>query len=150
MAKLTYSQTQEEGRYTSSLLGVLASGQNPDGTGWDLPVSAPGGLPVVGQASAWSITARVDNGAATVTRAAEAGRHFVTAIHASFSAAAIRLLTLSEGGTIVANFDVHNQRDVVLPSPREFAAGTAVSATLAASGALGVLGTITVFGYTRA
>lgn len=101
------------------------------------------------QAASWSITTTADNAAATVTRAAVAGQsHYITSIAGSFSAAAIRLLTLSDGGTVIGNFHVHNQRNLEFAKPLQLTAGNAAALTLAASGTATVIGAVTLTGYT--
>lgn len=100
-------------------------------------------------ASTWSITATADNAAATVTRAGEAGKsHFITSISGSFSAAAIKLLTLKDGAAIIGNFHVHNQREIVFAKPIKITAGAAAELSLAASGTAAVIGAVTMTGYT--
>lgn len=99
-------------------------------------------------ASTWSLSATATAAAATVTRAAEADKsHFITGISGSFGAAQIALMTLSDGGAVIANFHVHNQRNIEFAKPIKITAGNAVSASLGA-GAAGVVGAITLTGYT--
>ena len=99
-------------------------------------------------ASKWSVGATADNGAAAATRAAETGRaHYVTGLYASFSAANIKTLTLSDGTTTLT-FHVHNQRDLVFAKPLKFLQGATVTATLAASGAGGQIGAVVLTGFT--
>lgn len=111
-------------------------------------VAIAGSLP--NDAATWSITATADNAAATATRAAEAGlRHYITSIGGSFSAAnAGKLLTLSDGGAVVGNYHVHNQRDVVFAKPIRMATNSAVVLSLAASGTPAQIGAVTMTGYT--
>ena len=101
---------------------------------------------LLGRAEAtWSVTTAADNASATVTRAGESGKsHYITQVSGSFSAAATKLLTLSDGGTVVANLHVVNQRDVVLARPLKLTAGQAAAVTLAAAGSAGVVGAVTV------
>lgn len=98
-----------------------------------------------------SSTTTADNAAATVTiadTAAGGQSHYVTSISASFSAAiAGKLMTLKDGATVVGNYHVHNQRDIVFASPIEIRGAAEVS--LAASGAGGTIGAVTVSYYTR-
>jgi len=99
--------------------------------------------------SKWSETATADNAAATATHAAESGNaHYVTGVSGSFSAAAIKLLTLKDGSTIIGNYHVHNQRDIVFDEPLRITSGAAVVVSLAASGSAGVIGAVVVTGFT--
>lgn len=100
--------------------------------------------------SGWSITATADNLAATVTRAAEAGKsHYITGLAGSFSAAvAGRLLTLADGGTTIGNFYVHNQLALSFEKPIKLTANSAAALSLAASGTVGQIGAVTLMGYT--
>jgi hypothetical protein len=108
------------------------------------------GLPVEEQPAGWTATDTQDNATATATRAGVGGqKHYVTGLHASFSAAAIKTLTLKDGSTVLQTFHVHNQRDIALPHAVEITAGSAASAVLAASGTGGVLGAVNLSGYTR-
>lgn len=137
MARKTYSEMADAG--VSRILAVLASGQNPDGTEF----VASGGV------SSWSITATADNAAASVTRAAVAGQsHYITSIAAGFSAAAIKLLTLADGAAVIGNFYVHNRETIVFPLPIKLTANQAAALQLAASGTLGVIGSVTMTGFT--
>lgn len=96
----------------------------------------------------WSLTASADNAAATVSRAAEAGKaHYVTSISGGFSAAATKLLTLSDNAVVVGNFYVVNSNTIVFATPVKVSAG-ALSVSLAASGTAAVLGAVTVTGFT--
>lgn len=91
-------------------------------------------------------TTTADNAAATITLADVSGQsYFITSISASFSAAAIKLLTVKDGATTVGNFHVHNQRDIVFDHPLEIRGAAEVS--LAASGTGGVIGAVTVTYY---
>lgn len=98
----------------------------------------------------WSETTTADNAAATVTRAAESGKaHYITSIHGSFSAAiAGKLMTLKDGTTVKGNFHVHNQRDVVFDNPFRITTGAAAELSMAASGAGGTIGAVTMKGFT--
>lgn len=106
---------------------------------------------VVKEVSSLSSTTTADNAAATVTIAdvAAGGQsHYITSISASFSAAvAGKLMTVKDGATTVGNYHVHNQRDIVFASPLEIRGAAEVS--LAASGAGGTIGAVTVTYYTR-
>lgn len=99
--------------------------------------------------STWTLTATADNAAATVTKAGEAGKsHYITGIAASFSAAAVKLLTLKDGATVIGNWFVHNTLALTFPKPIRITAGNAVELSLAASGAAGTVGAVVLMGYT--
>lgn len=98
----------------------------------------------------WTQTATADNAMASVTRAAEVGkRHYITGISASFSAANVKLLELKDGAAVIGNFHVHNQRDVEFGVPIELTANSAAELSLPASGTAGVIGAVTLRGFTR-
>jgi hypothetical protein len=103
------------------------------------------------QPSAWTVTATADNSAATATKAAEAGYcHYITGISGSFSAAiAGKLMELKEDSTVKGNYHVTNQRDPVITHPIRLGPGLAAVLTLAASGAGGTIGAVTMTGFTR-
>ena len=96
----------------------------------------------------WVEYATATDAAATATRAAQAGRqHVVKAVTASFDQAAVALLTLRDGATVVWQGYVHNQAAVEFPSGVAATRGNAVSAELAAGGA-GVTGAVALHGET--
>lgn len=100
--------------------------------------------------SEWSETTTADNAAATVTRAAEAGSsHYITGFTGSFSAAAIKLLTLKDGAAVKMNYHIHNSGGGMFARPMKITAGAAAELSLAASGTAGNIGAVTLFGYTR-
>lgn len=103
------------------------------------------------QPSHWTVTATADNGAATATKAAESGKaHYITGVSGGFSAAiAGKLMTLKNGTTVVGNFHVHNQRDISFPFPIRLDTGAAAELSLAASGAGGSIGAVTLTGFTK-
>jgi hypothetical protein len=126
-----------------------------DGAGDIVPTGADYPLPVSGEAdphgvSGWSEVASADNLAATASRAAVAGQsHYITGIAGSFSAAvAGKLLELKDGATVVWRGYVHNQLGLTFAKPIRISAGAAASLTLAASGTAGVLGAVSLTGYT--
>jgi len=100
--------------------------------------------------SEWSITITADNAAATVQRAAEIGRvHCVVSISGSFSAAvAGKLMTLKDGTTVIGNYHVHNQRDIVFDKPVRLSPNSLAELSLAASATGGTLGAVTMTGFT--
>lgn len=108
------------------------------------------------QETQWCLTATADNAAATVTKAGQAGQnafgegisHYVTGIAGSFSAAAIKLLTLKDGATVIGNWYVHNAFALTFPKPIKITAGNAVELSLAASGTAGTIGAVVLMGYT--
>lgn len=93
-------------------------------------------------------TTTADNAAAAVTLAkpANGAKHKVCEVSASFSAAAIKLLTITDGGTVKGNYHVHNQRSVMFDPPLELLDSASIS--LAASGTGGVIGALTVSFFT--
>lgn len=101
--------------------------------------------------AAWVVTTLADNVLADATRTAVAGQsHYVTSIAGSYSAAnAGKLMTVGDGGAVVANYHVHNQREIVFAKPLRITAGNSVSLWLAASGTAGQIGAVTMTGYTR-
>jgi hypothetical protein len=100
--------------------------------------------------SDWSITVTADNAAATVTRAAEAGRqHVITSIAGSFSVAnAGKLMTLKDGATVIGNYHVMTVRDKEFDKPVKLSPNSAAELSLAASGTAGQIGAVTMTGYT--
>ncbi|MBT9177519.1 MAG: hypothetical protein DDT20_01853 [Firmicutes bacterium] len=52
------------------------------------------------------------------------------------------------GATTIGNFHVHNQRDIVFAKPLRLTMGSAAELRLAASGTAGVIGAVTMSGYT--
>ncbi len=106
------------------------------------------GLAVTPQAAEWTVVATADNAIASVSKAAVTGKaHYITAVHASFSAAAIKLLIWSDG-TTERRMYVHNQRDIAFSEPVKVDDATAFVGSLAASGTGAVIGALTVHGYT--
>jgi hypothetical protein len=101
--------------------------------------------------SEWSITVTADNAAATVQRAAAPGQaHYIASISGSFSAAnAGKLMTLKDGTTVIGNYHVHNQRDLVFATPIRLSSNALAELSLAASGTGGQIGAVTMTGYTR-
>ncbi|MBT9177518.1 MAG: hypothetical protein DDT20_01852 [Firmicutes bacterium] len=100
-------------------------------------------------AAVWSVTVTADNAAAIAIRIGVAGQsHYITCIAGSLGAVLIRLMTLTDGTVIVGNFHVHNQRDIVFAKPLRLTMGSAAELRLAASGTAGVIGAVTMSGYT--
>lgn len=98
--------------------------------------------------SNWIEDATATNAVATATRAAEAGKtHYITAIIASYSAAAVGDLTFKDGAAAEFTFTVHNAEVITFAKPVPVTAGNAVSADLAAGGA-SVDGNVVLIGYT--
>jgi hypothetical protein len=97
----------------------------------------------------WYATARIDNGAATATKAADTNqRQVITSISAAFSGAKTKTLLIKEGSTTKITLDVVNSltlNDISI----EFADSAAVSAVLEASGTAGVYGSVLISGYTK-
>lgn len=96
------------------------------------------------RAAAWIARASATAAVATASRAANANHpHHVSRVQASYSAAAIGVLTISVGGAVVWEGHVHNQRDVEI----DYQGGVnqAVTAALSA-GAAGVVGMVSMTG----
>src|SRR5262245_40865137 len=97
--------------------------------------------------SEWSLTTTADNAAATVQRPAEAGRtHYITGISGSFSVANVKLMTLKDGATVIGNYHVNNQRDVIFEKPLRLSPGNLAELSLAASGTATQIGAVTMTG----
>jgi hypothetical protein len=91
MTAPTFANLKDAG--SAVALAMLASGKNPDGT--TIAPTTP----------TWTETATADNAAATATRPAVAGQsHYITSVSGSFSAAAIKLMTLKDATVVEANF----------------------------------------------
>lgn len=99
----------------------------------------------------WIAVDADDNAASTATQAApgDGCRHFITSLSGSYSAAAIKLLTLKQGTTVIGRWYVHNAFHIEFPTPVTLEPNTAANAELAASGTGGVTGAVTMTGYTK-
>ncbi len=98
----------------------------------------------------WSITAKsADNAAVEVVRPAEPGKsHYITYLGGSYSANVTGgEMLLKQGATTVGDFFVHSSRGLPFPCPIRMAPGEAASLRILAGG-LGVLGAITLQGFT--
>jgi len=141
MPKPTYAEIADSVQRhptNSKAFAPIVSGKNADGTTWGMQ----------SQPAEWTMTTIATNAAATVTRAAEVGkRHYATGISGSFGAAQIALMTLSDGGSVVGNFHVHNQRDIEFDSPIQMGVNAAAALSLGAGGA-SVVGAVTLRGFT--
>lgn len=164
MARWSHAQAKAE--FEKNLQAVLASSKNADETEFSLgvrlfdndstrsaEVNADNALRVAQYAAEWSVVDTDTAALSLVQRAAPAaGTYlFVTSLHASYGAAQIGTLVLYEGtggGRVErGRFHIHNQRDITLDSPLRIAVATAAEAELSA-GAAGVIGTVTLTGYT--
>lgn len=120
---------------------------SPDEPGYD---EIRDRVKVTSKEADWSVEA--EPAAATQASAVKAAqpntRHFVTSISASYSAAQVGFLTLLAGAAVVWRGYVHNARDLSFASPIEIPDNTAVELRLAA-GAAGVIGSVTVTGYSE-
>jgi len=97
----------------------------------------------------WTETVTANNAAATVTHAAETvGAHYITSISGSFSAAAIKLMTLKDGTTVIGNYHIHNADFIPFAKPIRITMGAIAELSLAASGTGGVIGAVTMTGFT--
>lgn len=98
----------------------------------------------------WTQLASQDNALAVATRAAEQGaRHAITRILASYSAAKVGLLQIKVAGVVVDEFYVNNCAVIDFTNGYRGGSNQAVSAELQASGVGGVLGKVSIGGYTR-
>lgn len=98
-------------------------------------------------AKGWVASDSKDNALATATKAAVTGAtHVLTGISASYSGAKTGLLQVKDSTTVVFEHYIVNAD--VIPLDIAIAAGHAVSAELAASGAGGTLGKVNITGYT--
>lgn len=99
--------------------------------------------------SRFSKTAKATNALATATETAVTGkRHVITVVSASYEAAAIGLLQIKDGVTVIWEHFVHNQihlEGLELQNTK----GAAISAELAASGSVGVDGAVNIQGFTE-
>lgn len=130
------------------LLGIMVSGQNPDGTGFRLPVE---GIP---QGADWHLQASADNAAVVLTRTAQAAGSVnqLTAVEASFSAApaaAVLLSVESPSGAVIARKILTGAMgtDLQYAIPLKVAPDAAIVVRLAAGG-LGVIGHLSAHGFT--
>lgn len=90
------------------------------------------------------------NAAITVTKAAQAStRHSIMLVIASFSAAAVGLLTVKKGADVWFERYVHNAAEIEIPGGGVRGdSNEDVSATLAAGGA-GIVGKLAIAGTSR-
>lgn len=101
-------------------------------------------------ARSWADTDSQDNAAATATKAAVTGEaHHITGVSASFSAAAIALLQIKDGTTVIWEDYVHNGLAREFVSPLVITAGAVANAVLAASGTPGLIGKVNIKGFTE-
>lgn len=98
----------------------------------------------------WHVTDSDDNAESVASKAGITGqRHVVTHVSASFSAAVIKLLEIKDGTTVILARYVHSAADLSFPQGLRGSSGNLVSATLAASGAGGTIGKVSIHGYTE-
>ncbi len=102
------------------------------------------------QPATWFESDGDDNAESTATHAAETDNaHFVTGVSASYDAAAIGLLQIKDGTTVIYEIEVHNAQDVEFVHPLQISRGAACSAVLAASGTGGVTSQVWLRGFTE-
>jgi hypothetical protein len=95
----------------------------------------------------WAEKASADNALAIASKAAEVDKtHIITGAHASYSGSVTGLLQIKDGVTVI--FEQYVVNSEVIPLNIETTSGNAVSAELAASGTLGVIGKVNLTGYT--
>lgn len=100
-------------------------------------------------AATWTEKASQDNALATATKAAAAGvRHYCSSVTASFSGAATKTLQIKSAAVVIFEVDVVNQQHLSFPRPLEGGINEDLVATLAASGAGGNVGKISMSGLT--
>lgn len=98
--------------------------------------------------SKWTIGITADNTSGVAARSAVSGRtHYVTSLSASFSTTNLKLLTLGDGTTTLSWY-VYDHVELSWPKPLKFVQGAAVTATLAATGTGGQIGTVVLTGFT--
>jgi len=97
----------------------------------------------------WSVVAAADNAVATAAKAASPSqRHYVLAVDAGYSTASISgILTVKRGTTVIAQKPIHGAGAFDFPYGLPGNVNEAVSAELTASGSPGVLGYVTLHGY---
>lgn len=101
--------------------------------------------------SSWVESTTADNAVATATRAAPSGgiSHYITSVSGSFSATVSgATLTLKQGTTEVARWNVYDSFSLSFSSPIKLDPGDAANLELAASGTLGNIGAVNMTGYT--
>lgn len=97
----------------------------------------------------WVEEASATNTTGTATHAAESERtHVVTMITASYEGNVDGLLTLLDGTTTVLRIQVHDDFQLSLAYPIRLTEGNKAEATLEASGGAGVVGYVSIGGYT--
>lgn len=93
-------------------------------------------------------SAEVDNATASATRAADSVEtHYVTGVDASYSDPASGLLTIKDGATVVWRGHVHDARELQFSQALRATEGNAVSAELAGAGTAGIMGVVSLQGY---
>lgn len=99
----------------------------------------------------WSVSDNRDNATTTATRVADAnGRsHYITGVLASYSAARVGEVVITCDATTLGRMFIHNEGVLQFSQPLIGNPGAPVSVTLAASGAPGTFGAVTLIGYTR-
>lgn len=128
----------------AEMLGIMVSGENPDGTSFSLPVdAAPSG------ADRHDSIESAANAAAVITWGAEAAKsHNISAIEASFSVAATMLMLVEEAAVVRARIEVASRIDLQYGVPLKFLVNTPVTVRLPAGG-VGSIGRLSVHGFTR-
>ena len=97
----------------------------------------------------WILTATADNTDITLTKSGVSGAsHYIVAIYASYSGSATKLMILKDGTNVIGNFHVINSRNIEPKKPIKITPGNDVSVVLPASGTAGVIGALTVIGFT--
>lgn len=96
----------------------------------------------------WNEADSATNDTATAAHSAETGnQHVITSVQGAFSAAAIALLQIKDGSTVVWELYIHNADAVLFQGGIKGTRGNAVSAVLAAGGS-GIVGKVNIQGFT--
>jgi hypothetical protein len=98
----------------------------------------------------FTLSGSADNAVVSDSQVGEAGKaHYLTTISAGYTAAAIGLVTIKDGLTVIGEYPIHNADVIQLPTPVKVTDGNNVSIELSASGTAGTLGKIFGVGFTK-
>lgn len=98
----------------------------------------------------WTEDAVATNALATATHAAGGAgtKHYLTALYASYETAAVGLLQIKDGATVIWQGYVYDSLPLPFARPLEISDNSDVSVELAASGSAGIDGVVSIAGYT--
>ena len=107
-------------------------------------------MPIQTPSSPWSVTDLQTEGAATATKAAEAGKsHYVTMLIANMESGAAKKVEFKDGTTVLATlYAAAAYPPIPFVPPLKITQGALVSLSIAA-GAASVDGMVTIFGFTE-